>query len=138
MLSGPGQQDRAVRMEKQQREGGNEVACLWVNASATRVVGRQRGYVVSRWTVACNVRHWVSGPSAQMTSCTRLQDLSVRLSLSLCLSIAGPMSLTSVRTTLMSRWNTGHWVSGPSVLVIDHQRLRRQQSEQWTTVGNYL
>jgi len=105
-------------------------------------------HVTSRWTVGSPRRqqraakrhrgHWVSGPSALMTSDLRLQDLSVRLFLSLCLSIVGLTSLTSIRTTSMSRWNTGHWVSGPLVLVIDRRRLHRLQSGQWTTVGSYL
>ena len=124
------------------------VACRWTNVSAAECVCVQLEHVTSHWTVGSPRRqrrtakrhcgHWVSGPSALTASGLQLQDLSVRLSLSLCLSIAGPMSLTSIRTTLMSRWNTGNWVSGPLVLVIDHQRLHRQQSGQWTTVGSNL
>ena len=79
-------------------------------------------------------RHWISGPSALVTSCQRLQDLSIRLSLSLCLSIAGLMSLRRRWTTLKSRWSNGHWGSGPSSLVVDYLRLHRLQSGQRTTV----
>ena len=141
MLSGPGLLDEAVRMEEQKVDNDSRLPaaeCVYVRLD----------HVTSRWTVGSPRRqqraakrhrgHWVSGPSALMTSDLRLQDLSVRLFLSLCLSIVGLTSLTSIRTTSMSRWNTGHWVSGPLVLVIDRRRLHRLQSGQWTTVGSYL
>ena len=104
-------------------------------------VGNYKQLRQPRWalqrTAKLNNSHWVSGPSALMTSKLHPQDLSVHLSLSLCLSIAGPMSLTSTRTTLMSRWDTGHWVSGPLALFVSNQRPHRLQSGQWTTIGNY-
>jgi len=124
------------------------VASHWTSVSVVECDYGQAEHVVSHWiggsqgqlqrTAKRHHGHWVSGPAALMTSKLEPQDLCVRLSLSLYLFIASPMSLTSTRTTLMSRWNTGHWVSGPLALFVDNQLLRRLQSRQWTTRTNYL
>ena len=101
-------------------------------------VNGQADHVISRWIVDSPRQqqrivkrhrgHWVSGPSALMASYLRPQDLSASLFPLLRLPTAGPMGLASTRTMLMSQWNTGHWVSGPPALIIDHQLLHRPQS----------
>ena len=59
----------------------------------------------------------------------RLQGLPVRL------CIVGLMSQGQARTTQVSHWNSSHWVSGPSTLVINYLRLQGSlKGQAWRTI----
>ena len=150
MLSCPGSLHKAVRMEKQQVDNDSRLSLdqrfsggvrprptrprhQSLDRRFTRAAKRRQ-----RRTVKRHRGHWVSGPLALMRSKQQLQDLSARPYPSLCLCIASPMSLASTRTTLISLWNSGHWVSGPPALIIDYLQPHRLQSPQWTMRANYL
>ena len=116
--------DSRLSLDQRFSGGGRRSSTRLRHQSLDRGMGRLSLDQRFTWTVIGTVKqhrsHWVSGPLALMTSDLRLQDLSVRLSLSLCLSIAGLMSLIEMWTTLTSRCSYRHWVSGPLALVIDY------------------
>ena len=167
MSAAAGQQDRAVRMEKQQRQGGNDSRlslgqCFSDEGrrSSARLRhqsldrGMQRPSLAQRTTGAGHrlstatsaTVGWVEDSQAESPSLGQrtvgADDKLHTAARSVCPSIPVALSVhcrsDEPDRTLSSHWSCSHWVSGPLALIIDYLRLRRLQSVQWTTVGNYL